>query len=141
MAAQPPSEPGLSHVRRGVTPALWTFTGAEDGKTSTKEVSAGAAASEELAGPGALEVLAVGTGGGAVDPDVLDALAAGDEAVGAGRQVPHPLELAFDADGVGVEGDEVGGQPLLDEAAVGAAEDPRRLTGQPPDRLLQRQHA
>src|SRR5438309_947160 len=94
----------------------------------------------ELAGAGTVDVGAVLADLGAVDPDVFDAGAAGDEAVGAGGEVPDPFELG-DADGVGVEGDEVGRQAFLHQAPVGDAEDLHRLTGEAPDRLLEGQHA
>ena len=57
-------------------------------------MSAGASASEEGAGAGVLDVFAVGADGGAVDPDVLDPGAVGDEAVGARGQVVHAVHLA-----------------------------------------------
>src|SRR5581483_7945013 len=93
-------------------------------------------ASEQLAGAGVCDVRAAVADGRAVDPDVLDAGAADEEPVGAGGEVPDPL-LRRHADGVGVEGNEVGGQAFLDQAAVRDAEDLRGLTGQTPHRLLE----
>ena len=77
-------------------------------------------------------------GGHTVDPDVLHAGAADDEAVGAARLVVHPFHRRA-ADGGGIEGDEVGDEPLLHEPALGEAERPVGMPGQPPDRPSQRQ--
>ena len=76
----------------------------------------------------------------AVDPGVHDALARRDQPVGAAGEVADPLERAG-ADRVGIERDEVGVEARLDAAPSVDPEHVGRVTGQPPDRLLQREHA
>jgi hypothetical protein len=91
---------------------------------SSPSARAGAAA-QEAAGGDVGDVLARDAGRHPVHPDVLDTGAADDEAVGAPRLVVHPFRQV-DADGGGVEGHEVGVEPLRHEAAVGDAERPVR---------------
>src|SRR5271166_4850653 len=76
----------------------------------------------------------------AVDPDLVQPAAAGDEPVRAGRQVPdalHPLH----PDRGGIERDQVGEVPGCDPAPAGDPEDRGGVPGDPPDGLLQAQCA
>src|SRR5208282_1302973 len=80
------------------------------------------------------------TGQFAVDPDLMQPVAAGDKPVGARGQVIHPLH-PLHPDGGGVEGDQVGEVSGGDPAPAGDPEHRRGVPGDPPDGLLQGQRA
>ena len=76
----------------------------------------------------------------AVHPDLVQPVAAGDEPVRAGWQVPDPLH-PLHPDRGGIERDQVGEVPGRDAAPAGDPEDRGRVPGDPPDGLLQGQRA
>src|SRR5580704_3771950 len=97
------------------------------------------AVADEAAGPRAAGAGAV-AGQLAVYPDLVQPVAAGDEPVRPGRQVPDPLH-PFHPDRGRVERDQVGEVARGDAAPAGDPEDRGRVPGDPPDGLLQRQRA
>src|SRR5690348_16342377 len=67
----------------------------------------------------------------AVHPDLVQPVAAGDEPVRPGRQVPDPLH-PLHSDRGGIERDQVGEVPGCHAAPAGDPEDRGRVPGDPP---------
>src|SRR5690349_21736743 len=74
----------------------------------------------------------------AVDDGAVDAVRWHDEALAAARQVGAAHRPLVGADAVGIEDDDVGGEPRLEPAAIADAEEIGGLRSEAHDRVLER---